>query len=66
MKEHKSHNTVIPQTYSGSGKKEKVEAMFDSIAGKYDLLNHVLSGGIDYQWRKRVINILKAGSSVID
>ncbi len=59
MKEHKSHNTVIPQTYSGSGKKEKVEAMFDSIAGKYDLLNHVLSGGIDYQWRKRVINILK-------
>lgn len=50
---------VVPRSYSGSGKKEKVEAMFDSIASKYDVLNHVLSGGIDYGWRKKVINILK-------
>lgn len=32
--------------------------MFDSIASKYDLLNHVLSGGIDKSWRKKLIKIL--------
>ena len=46
--------TVIPQHYQGSTKREKVEHMFDSIAPKYDLLNHVLSGGIDKRWRKKL------------
>ena len=50
--------TVIPGSYAGTGKREKVAAMFDSIASRYDLLNHVLSGGIDRRWRKKVINML--------
>ena len=29
---------------------KQVQAMFTGIAGKYDLLNHVLSGGIDFYW----------------
>lgn len=29
----------------------KVEKMFSGIAYKYDLLNHILSFGIDYYWR---------------
>ena len=29
------------------GKKEQVAKMFNSIASKYDLLNHTLSVGID-------------------
>jgi demethylmenaquinone methyltransferase/2-methoxy-6-polyprenyl-1,4-benzoquinol methylase len=29
--------------------------MFDAIAGRYDFLNHVLSAGIDYTWRRRAI-----------
>ncbi len=29
---------------------KEVQAMFTGIAGKYDLLNHVLSGGIDFYW----------------
>ncbi len=29
----------------------KVEKMFSGIAKKYDLLNHILSLGIDYYWR---------------
>jgi len=33
--------------------------MFDNIAPNYDLLNHVLSCGIDILWRRKVIGLLK-------
>ena len=32
--------------------------MFDAIASRYDLLNHVLSAGIDRRWRRRAIEAL--------
>lgn len=41
-------------------KKQQVEQMFDSIAGRYDFLNHFLSLGIDRCWRKRVAKIVAA------
>ena len=37
----------------------QVERMFDTIAGKYDLLNHTLSFGIDKLWRKKGIAYLR-------
>ena len=33
--------------------------MFDAIAGRYDLLNTVLSAGLDRYWRRRAIATLQ-------
>lgn len=38
---------------------QAVRAMFSGIAGKYDLLNHLLSANIDKRWRRRVRNRLE-------
>lgn len=37
----------------------RISGMFDSIAERYDVLNHVLSAGIDRRWRKRAIRSLE-------
>ena len=42
-------------------KKEKVQEMFNGIAPKYDLLNHLLSMGIDKSWRKKAMKVVGAG-----
>ena len=31
----------------------RIAGMFDAIAPRYDLLNHVLSAGLDRRWRDR-------------
>ena len=38
---------------------EKIAGMFDAIAGRYDFLNTVLSGGLDRYWRRRMITSLR-------
>lgn len=43
-------------------KKQQVARMFDSIAPKYDFLNHLLSANIDKLWRNKCIGILKSNS----
>jgi demethylmenaquinone methyltransferase / 2-methoxy-6-polyprenyl-1,4-benzoquinol methylase len=49
-------------------KTEQVAGMFNSIAGKYDFLNHFLSLNIDRYWRKKAIQYLKRTSpeSILD
>lgn len=38
--------------------RKNVSGMFDSIAPTYDLLNHVLSLGIDQSWRRRTVKMV--------
>ena len=49
-------------------KGKQVELMFNSIAHSYDFLNHKLSMGIDYGWRKKAICQLQpfAPKSILD
>lgn len=58
---------ILP--YNGAeGKTVQVKRMFDSIAGKYDLLNHTLSLGFDKVWRRKTIHALKpfAPATILD
>lgn len=50
--------TVVPYKDREEGKKEQIADMFDSISPRYDLLNRLLSGGIDIYWRKKAIRKL--------
>ena len=48
--------------------KEYVRTLFNSIASRYDLLNHLLSAGIDAHWRRRAVEHLRGihPKSIID
>ncbi|MBK9336239.1 MAG: bifunctional demethylmenaquinone methyltransferase/2-methoxy-6-polyprenyl-1,4-benzoquinol methylase UbiE [Lewinellaceae bacterium] len=53
---------VTPYGGAAESKKAQVEQMFDKIAPRYDLLNRVLSLGIDVWWRRRALGYLRAGN----
>ncbi len=46
----------------------RIARMFDAISPRYDLLNHLLSLGLDYRWRARAIGALalETGDRVLD
>ncbi|HEY7497098.1 MAG TPA: bifunctional demethylmenaquinone methyltransferase/2-methoxy-6-polyprenyl-1,4-benzoquinol methylase UbiE [Vicinamibacterales bacterium] len=46
----------------------RIAGMFDAIAPRYDLLNHVLSAGLDTRWRNIAVDALalQPGSVVLD
>ena len=53
---------------TGRAKVEAVRSMFDSIAPRYDLVNRVMTFGMDRGWRRRSVATLglPAGSLVVD
>ena len=50
---------VLPYKDQTDTKTDQVARMFDNISKRYDLLNHLLSLGIDIYWRKQAIKLLK-------
>ena len=49
---------IKPQENSDISKKKQVANMFDNIAESYDFLNHSLSFGLDYYWRRKAVKHL--------
>lgn len=50
---------ITPYQDASRGKKEQVTQMFDSVSTKYDLLNRVISLGIDQSWRRKVVKFMR-------
>ncbi|MCX6173316.1 MAG: bifunctional demethylmenaquinone methyltransferase/2-methoxy-6-polyprenyl-1,4-benzoquinol methylase UbiE [Ignavibacteriales bacterium] len=52
----------------GTNKKSQVRRIFDSISYRYDFLNHFLSAGVDFYWRKKAIKLsgMSSESKLLD
>ena len=53
-----SKKQVIPYPGKKKSKKTQIRQMFDGISPKYDLMNRIITGGLDTLWRKNVVAIL--------
>jgi demethylmenaquinone methyltransferase/2-methoxy-6-polyprenyl-1,4-benzoquinol methylase len=43
-------------------RKRAIQGMFNGIAHRYDLLNHLLSAGVDVYWRRRALDLVRQPS----
>ena len=46
---------------SGTLPADSVRAMFDRIAGVYDLMNTVMTAGLHHRWRQRAVDLARVG-----
>ena len=55
----------LPQ---GAEKREAVRSLFDTIAPRYDLVNRIMTFGLDVRWRRKALKALAlpVGSRVLD
>lgn len=51
----------MTQTSPGTLPEPQVRAMFDRIAGFYDLMNSVMTAGLHHQWRRRAADLAQVG-----
>jgi len=50
-------STVVPAGKGAISSKADIQAMFDQIVPRYDLMNRIMTGGRDEAWRKRVAKL---------
>lgn len=56
------------ETVSGVEKRSRVMGVFSSVAGKYDLMNDLMSGGMHRLWKRRMFDVaaVRPGARVLD
>jgi len=52
------NSKISDRTAEKNHQSQYVASLFNSIANTYDFLNHVLSGGIDFYWRRCALKLL--------
>ena len=57
-----STDTELPVT-GGDAKRAYVRGVFEQIAPRYDLLNHVLSLNADRRWRRKAVAVARNPNS---
>jgi len=59
---------VTAESEGAAARESQVRSMFDRIAGRYDLLNSVMSAGLHHRWRARAVDIagVASGDSALD
>jgi demethylmenaquinone methyltransferase/2-methoxy-6-polyprenyl-1,4-benzoquinol methylase len=54
------NNTPLP---TGDEKTRAVRTMFDAIAGRYEMVNRLMTLGLDSRWRRRAVSDLRLPSN---